>query len=112
MSTLELFPSAKILTSNLRKSPCALTDDVLVERIAAGDLQAALQLKARHGKRLYALAIEILGDETEAERVVEATLEEACAGWPPERGQVKRWLTRLVRREARAWRNVLSGIAA
>jgi DNA-directed RNA polymerase specialized sigma24 family protein len=112
MSTLALFPSAKTITSN----PCdwvyRLTDDILVERIAAGDLVAASQLKARHGKRLHAIAIEILGDETEAQRVVDATFEEACAGWPPERGHVKRWLTRLVRREARAWREVLSGIAA
>jgi hypothetical protein len=85
-------------------------DDEIVERLALGDLDAAAALRVRYIGRLRRAATPILGDEAEVARVVEAALEEACSGWPPERGQVGRWLTRLVRRAAVARKRALWGL--
>jgi DNA-directed RNA polymerase specialized sigma24 family protein len=81
--------------------------DALVERMVLGDGVASDELKRRFGKRLVAIATEILGGEEEAEHVVNRVFEEASVGWPPERGQVARWLTRLVRRASRLRRGQL-----
>jgi DNA-directed RNA polymerase specialized sigma24 family protein len=85
------------------------SDDDLVEQIALGDLDAAARLRARHSDRLRRAATAILKEEDEAARVVEHALEEACSGWPPERGEVGPWLLKLVRRGALARRRVLHG---
>ena len=85
-------------------------DDEIVERLALGDLEAAEALRTRYLGRLRRTATAILGDEGEVARVVEAALEDACSGWPPERGQVDRWLTRLVRRAAVARKRALWGL--
>jgi hypothetical protein len=96
-----------------RRSPTSLDDvhdDEIVERLALGDLDAAAALRVRYIGRLRRTATPILGDEGEVARVVESALEEACSGWPPERGQVDRWLTRLVRRAAVARKRALWGL--
>jgi hypothetical protein len=94
-----------------RKSSLAIApDDELVERLALGDLEAAGVLRTRYAGRMRRAATSILGDEREAARAVEVALEEACSGWPPERGQVDRWLLRLVRRAAVARRRALWGL--
>jgi hypothetical protein len=84
--------------------PAPLDTDALVQRMVLGDGGASDELMTRYGKRLRAIAMDVLGDEEESERTVYRVFEEACFGWPPERGQVERWLTRLVRRAARARR--------
>ncbi len=97
-----------------RSSPTSSLEDVhddeIVERLALGDLEAAEALRARYLRQLRRTATAILGDEREVARVVETALEEACSGWPPERGQVGRWLTRLARRAAVARKRALSGL--
>jgi hypothetical protein len=84
-------------------------DDALIERVVMGDLVAADRLRERHQRHLTAMAVKVLGDEEEAAAAVEAAFEEAYIGWPPERGQVKAWLKRLVRRRAWARRRLLHG---
>ncbi len=81
--------------------PAPVGTDALVERMILGDGVAIDELKRRFGKRLIAIATDVLGDEVEAERIVDRVFDEASFGWPPERGQVERWLARLVRRAAR-----------
>jgi hypothetical protein len=82
-------------------------DDDLVDRVVLGDIQAAARLRDRYGDALWGAVDAILHDAHEADLVVEAVLEEACRGWPPRRGIVKRWLTRLARRAARARQRAL-----
>jgi hypothetical protein len=106
-------PTPKTPRRSRRKSTSSLDDvhdDEIVERLALGDIGAAEALRARYIGRLRRTASPILGDEGEVARVVEAALEEACSGWPPERGQVDRWLTRLVRRAAVARKRALWGL--
>jgi hypothetical protein len=79
-------------------------DDKLVEQIVMGDLVAAERLKRRHQRHLLALAIYVLRDEAEAHAAMEAAFMDASIGWPPQRGHVKPWLRRLVRRRAWAMR--------
>ncbi len=87
-------------------------DDDLMTKIALGDIEAAEKLKTRHQDRLAEIALGIVQDDVEAERIAEAALEDACRDWPPERGYVARWLGVLVRRRARARRRELSGCDA
>jgi hypothetical protein len=82
-------------------------DDELMTKIALGDVEAAEKFRTRHQERLTEIAIDIIEDDVEAERIAEAALEDACRDWPPERGYVARWLGVLVRRRARArWREL------
>jgi hypothetical protein len=83
-------------------------DDEIVERVALGDLEAAAALRLRYIGRLRRAATPILGDEGEVARVVESVL--ACSGWPPQRGELDRWLMRLVRRAAVARKRALWGL--
>lgn len=106
-------PPARTTRHRSRRAPSSLDDvhdDDIVERVALGDLEAAEALRARYAGRLRRTAAPILGDEGEVARVVESVLEEACSGWPPERGQVDRWLTRLVRRASVARKRALWGV--
>ena len=88
------------------------SDDDLAQRLVFGDVEAAESLRDRYFGRLVAVAQAVLGDETEAEIIADAALEEACRGWPPERGQVSRWLVRLARRAAIKRRRALTGFDA
>jgi hypothetical protein len=87
-----------------------ICSDTLAERMTMGDGVAADALKDRYGMRLHRAAKAILGDPVEVADVVALVFEEASVGWPPERGEVERWLLRLVRRAARARRRALEGI--
>jgi hypothetical protein len=82
----------------------------LLDRIMTGDIDAAEELRSRYFARLFELARVITNDDDEGERVVEAALEAACNDWPPPRGDVERWLKRLVRRHARARRQAFWGL--
>lgn len=50
-----------------------LTDDVLVERLKAGDQMAYAQLVDRFAGRIYRLALRMMGNETDAEDVLQET---------------------------------------
>ncbi len=83
------------------------SDDVLADRVAEGDIDAAETLRARHERHMMDVAVSLVNDEIDAAQIVEAAFEDAFRGWPPERGLVKRWLVRLVRRRARAYRRLV-----
>ncbi|HEY2516518.1 MAG TPA: hypothetical protein VGI39_36865 [Polyangiaceae bacterium] len=90
-----------------RRAATAIHDDEVIERIAAGDLEAAQMLRTRYRNQLVSTAGTILSDKDEVSLTVDAVLEEACTEWPPERGQVGRWLRRRTRRAAIARRRAL-----
>lgn len=52
-------------------------DAVLLDQTAAGDRTAWEELRDRHSLTLYAQVFILVGDPTEAERVVEETFQEA-----------------------------------
>jgi hypothetical protein len=85
-------------------------DDDIAERATMGDLDAAAELRARYIGRMRRAARVIVVDEREAARAADSALEEACSGWPPERGRVDRWLLRLARQAAVARRKTLWGL--
>jgi len=79
-------------------------DAELLRRIRRGDDEAFAQLVERHGGRLYAVAVSMLGNSADAEDAVQETLTGAFSGLRGFQGRssVKTWLTRiLVRRVAR-----------
>jgi hypothetical protein len=100
---------ARIKSRARREEAAALRNDEesLVERLALGDLDAAVEIKERYEHDLRRTARVILEDEREVRCVVDAALDEACSGWPPQRGRVERWLRALVRRIAHDRRRVL-----
>jgi hypothetical protein len=91
-------------------STASVKDDGIVERVILGDLEAAAELRARYIGQMRRAAGAILCDEREAARAADTALEEACEGWPPERGRVDRWLLHLARRAAVARRKTLWGL--
>src|SRR5437660_12641881 len=85
-------------------SPGLLPDALLVQRMAAlSDRAALLELDARHGMTLYALAYGLLFDGEAADVAVAAALREAwrsAAAFDERAGSVVRWLELLTRRAA------------
>jgi len=81
-------------------------DAALLHRIAAlGDKDALLELDARHGMTLYAIAYAALLDPGAADAAVAAALREVwrhAAAFDPRTGSAARWLADLTRRAARA----------
>ena len=106
-------PRAYEAPQTRRRPPQQMTAaDTLVERIVLGDGVALEELKTRYRRPLLGLALDIVDDESEAERLVDRVFEEACVGWPPERGRVRDWLRRLVRRAAYQRRRALRELDA
>jgi hypothetical protein len=85
-------------------------DDDIIERATMGDIDAAAELRSRYIRGMRRAARAILVDEREAARAADSALEDACSGWPPERGRVDRWMLRLARRAAVARRKTLWGL--
>ena len=85
-------------------SPDLLPDALLVQRMAAlSDRTALLELDARHGMTLYALAYGLLFDGEAADVAVAAALREAwrsAASFDANGGTVAEWLAYLPRRAA------------
>ena len=83
-----------------------LPDAVLVERIAAlADRAALLELDARHGMTLYAIAYSVLFDPGAADSAVAAAFREVwrwASSFDRRRGSVRTWLGDLTRRAAGA----------
>jgi hypothetical protein len=96
--------------SRTSSNVASIHDDDIVERVTMGDVDAARELRARYIGPMRRAARVILRDAHEAARIADAALEEACDGWPPERGRVDRWLLRLARRAAVARRKTLWGV--
>jgi RNA polymerase sigma-70 factor (ECF subfamily) len=80
----------------------ATTDADLVARAQAGEREAFSPLMQRHNRRLYRVARAVLGDEAEAEDVVQEGYLRAFSHLKDFRGEasVETWLTRIVLNEA------------
>lgn len=90
----------------MSSSPNLLPDALLVQRMAAlSDRAALLELDARHGMTLYALAYALLFDGEAADVAVAAALREAwrsAGSFDPNGGSAAEWLAYLTRRAAAA----------
>ena len=76
------------------------TDVELLRRIAGGDAEAVAELYDRHARMLFALALRIVRERSEAEDVVHdafVVVGERAAQYVPERGAVLAWVVTLVR---------------
>src|SRR3954462_1090392 len=84
------------------KAPMA--DAVMAERVAQGDTDALKALVKKYNQRLYRTARAILGDEAEAEDVVQEAYLIAYRAMAGFRGEAKlsTWLIRIVANEALA----------
>src|SRR5437879_12448065 len=86
------------------RTPEVTPDALLVQRMAAlSDRTALLELDARHGMTLYALAYGLLFDGEAADVAVAAALREAwrsAAAFDERAGSVVRWLALLPGRAA------------
>src|SRR2546430_4385300 len=85
----------------LLRTPEVIPDALLVQRMAAlSDRTALLELDARHGMTLYALAYGLLFDGEAADVAVAAALREAwrsAAAFDARSGSVMQWLSPLTR---------------
>jgi RNA polymerase sigma-70 factor (ECF subfamily) len=79
-----------------------LDDEALVERAQAGEADVFRAIMQRHNRRLYRAARGILGDEAEAEDVVQETYVKAFESLAGFRGESRlaTWLTRIAINEA------------
>lgn len=80
----------------------ALDDDRLVEIARAGDSAVFRVIMQRHNRRLYRIARGVLGDDSEAEDVVQETYVSAFEHLSSFRGEASlaTWLTRIALNEA------------
>lgn len=77
-------------------------DAVLVERLRGGDRIAAKTIVRRHNQRLWRIARSIVGDDADAEEVVQDTYLRALSSLDGFRGEssLATWLSRIVVNEA------------
>jgi RNA polymerase sigma-70 factor (ECF subfamily) len=74
-----------------------------VARLAAGDMDAAAELYEAHASKVYALARRILGDDTEAEDVLQEVFAQAwqtADRYDHDRASVAGWLLMMTRTRA------------
>ena len=89
-----------------RRAPTAveeLSDEALMELVAAGGNEAVAELRARYGSRIEALGFRLLGDRGLAEELTQETflrLWRRAAAFDRERGSVATFLFTIARRAA------------
>ena len=86
------------VTGRARDMAGAVSDDVLMSRIAAGDRGAARSLMSRNLPRILGLARRMLNDEMEAEDVSQETfirVWKAAPRWQSGQAQVSTWMCRI-----------------
>ncbi len=77
----------------------APSDDALLVLFACGEAQAARELTARLGPRVFSVALRVLGDQAEAEDVAQEAmlrLWRMAPEWQPGQAKVSTWLYRVV----------------
>ena len=95
-----------LLAALARISPAAESqaeDVACLERVAAGDQAAAAGLYDRHSRALYSLILRIVGDETEAEDVLQEVFAQAfrqASRYDASRGVIAAWLLMMARSRA------------
>jgi RNA polymerase sigma-70 factor, ECF subfamily len=78
-------------------------DELCLKRIASGDQAAASPLYDRHARALYSLILRILGDQTDAEDVLQEVFAQAfrqAGRYEPSRGAIAAWLLTMARSRA------------
>ncbi|PYR78677.1 MAG: RNA polymerase [Acidobacteria bacterium] len=95
-----------LLAALARMSPAAESqaeDVACLERLGAGDQTAAAGLYDRHSRAVYSLILRIVGDETEAEDVLQEVFAQAfrqASRYDESRGVVAAWLLMMARSRA------------
>jgi RNA polymerase sigma-70 factor (ECF subfamily) len=95
-----------LLAALVRLQPAAESraeDEACLRRIASGDQAAAAGLYDRHARPLFSLILRILGNETEAEDVLQDVFAQAfrqAARYDSRRGAVAAWLLTIARSRA------------
>jgi RNA polymerase sigma-70 factor (ECF subfamily) len=78
----------------------AADDDALIGAMAAGDQEAAARFVRRHQRRVYGLAVSIVGDPTTAEDVAQEAFTRAwrhASAYDARRGAATTWLLTITR---------------
>jgi len=81
----------------------APTDEVLLERVAAGDQEATNVLVRRYERRVYGLALGILGDPARAQEAAQEAIERVyrrAAAFDPRRGHASAWILTIAHNAA------------
>jgi RNA polymerase sigma-70 factor (ECF subfamily) len=84
-------------------SGTAAPDEELMDRIGHGDADAVRLLYARHGRLVFGIAMQVLGDTSTAEEVCQDVFMRAwekSASYRADRGKVVTWLARVARNRA------------
>jgi len=92
------FPLRSLASRAQPKRRRARHVDELAERMVLGDPLALDSLKRRFAEELSEIGALVLEDDDEVKELVDQVFEDASRGWPPERGLVRPWLRRLMRR--------------
>ncbi len=81
----------------------AATDEALLELVASGDQQATTLLVRRYERRIYGLALSVLGDPHRAQEAAQEAIERVyrrAASFDPERGTAGGWILAIARNAA------------
>jgi RNA polymerase sigma-70 factor (ECF subfamily) len=92
-----------VQTSDFTGADSATSDRYIVERMSRGDGDALASLYDRHARMVYALALRMLGDPSDAEDVAQEVFVQAwrsASSYDAGRGAVAAWLVVMARSRA------------
>ncbi|MGA9770129.1 MAG: RNA polymerase sigma factor [Blastocatellia bacterium] len=96
-----------VSTSLITNAACAMTDEEVVERVAAGETALFEVIMRRYNQRIYRVTRSILGNDSEAEEVTQEAYVRSYMHLSQFDGRAKfsTWLTKIAVHEALARRN-------